>query len=116
MTVMLYKHPGQHNIQGDKFDYVIVNALEVADYIKKGWFKTPCEAKAAKPVKKKAEAVAEKVTEDVSEDEIIEFALENGLDSMKKLQDRATELEIPFDGRASEKSLLRKIFDKVTSE
>jgi hypothetical protein len=48
---MLYKHPGVHEIHGDKFDYIIVDADDAAalsDALEAGWFFTTTEAKAAK--------------------------------------------------------------------
>jgi len=52
MSVMLYKHPGPHKIQGDNFDYIIVDGDKVYDAIKDGWFRTTVEAKTG-PVKPK---------------------------------------------------------------
>jgi len=55
---MLYRHPGAHRIDGDLFDYTVVDAsregvLDLA--LKEGWYLTPAEAKAAAklPEKKK---------------------------------------------------------------
>ncbi len=52
MSVMLYKHPGKHEIHGDMFDYIIVDEGDVASKVKEGWAKSTAEAK--KPVKKSA--------------------------------------------------------------
>ena len=51
MSTMLYKHPGPHEIHGDKFDYVIVEDDAIEAAIKDGWALTTDEAKAgpAKP-------------------------------------------------------------------
>lgn len=46
MSVMLYKHPGPHEIHGDKFDHIIVDEGDVESAIKDGWCKTTGEAKA----------------------------------------------------------------------
>lgn len=54
MSVMLYKYPGSHDMHGDKFDYIIVDESEVDAKVKAGWSKTTDEAKAPKPVKKRA--------------------------------------------------------------
>jgi hypothetical protein len=53
MTTMLYKHPGPHEIHGDKFDYVIVEDDAIEAAIKDGWALTTDEAKAgpAKPAR-----------------------------------------------------------------
>lgn len=52
MSVMLYKYPGPHKIHGDNFNYMIVEADNVAHAVKNGWFETTDEAKAG-PVKPK---------------------------------------------------------------
>jgi hypothetical protein len=45
MTVMLYKHPGPHEIHGDKFDYTIVDEADVDSAVKDGWALTTDAAK-----------------------------------------------------------------------
>lgn len=52
MSVMLYKHPGKHDMHGDSFDYIIVDESDVAAKVKEGWAKSTDEAK--KPAKKPA--------------------------------------------------------------
>lgn len=44
---MLYKHPGQHEIHGDFFDYTIVDDTEevIEQAIAEGWALTTPEAK-----------------------------------------------------------------------
>lgn len=57
MSVMLYKHPGPHDIHGDKFDYIIVDEADVDAKVKEGWAKSTDEAKSgptAKPAPKRA--------------------------------------------------------------
>jgi hypothetical protein len=49
MTVMLYKHPGSHEIHGDTFDYIIVEPDDVEAKVADGWSKTTDEAKNGKP-------------------------------------------------------------------
>ena len=44
MSVMLYKHPGKHNIHGDKFDHITVEEDEVTSTLKKGWSRTTSDA------------------------------------------------------------------------
>ena len=51
MSRMLYKHPGQHEIHGDSFDYIVVEDDDVKEALKRGWAKTTDEAK--KPKAKK---------------------------------------------------------------
>ncbi len=43
---MLYKHPGVHEVHGDYFDHIIVDASEVDENLAKGWYLTTPEAKA----------------------------------------------------------------------
>lgn len=48
---MLYKYPGDHDIHGDKFDYIVVDKDNTREYnkaIKNGWSKTTAEAKTQK--------------------------------------------------------------------
>ena len=54
MSVMLYAHPGEHEMHGDKFDYIIVDEKEVKACLKKGWSMSTTEAL------EKAKAAAEK--------------------------------------------------------
>jgi len=49
MSVMLYKHPGPHEIHGDKFDYIVVPESGVDGAIKDGWHKTTGQALVSKP-------------------------------------------------------------------
>jgi hypothetical protein len=44
---MLYKHPGQHEIHGNNFDYIIVDESDIEQAIKDGWFLTTDEAKSS---------------------------------------------------------------------
>jgi UDP-3-O-[3-hydroxymyristoyl] glucosamine N-acyltransferase len=44
---MLYKHPGQHEIHGSNFAYIIVDESDIEQAIKDGWFLTTDEAKAS---------------------------------------------------------------------
>ena len=43
--VMLYRHPGPHDVHGDKFDHIIVELDDVEVYVEAGWFETTPEAK-----------------------------------------------------------------------
>lgn len=87
---MLYKHPGAHEIHGDKFDYVVVDDHEVDQAKKDGWSLTTTEAKAkTKAPAKSAEAVAD----------------DNAPPTREELEAKATELGIKFDGRTSDSKL-----------
>ena len=58
MSVMLYKHPGPHEIHEDMFDYIVVEDDAVEAALKDGWCKTTDEAKnGVKPVAKRARKV-----------------------------------------------------------
>lgn len=59
---MLYKHPGSHEIHGDKFDYIIVDADDasaLSDALDAGWHLTTTEAKAAASTVEETSVVAE---------------------------------------------------------
>jgi hypothetical protein len=71
---MLYKHPGQHKIHGDSFDYVIVDESEVEAKLKEGWAKGTEEAKAGKPEKAPAKR---KTTRKRARNEEGEFKADN---------------------------------------
>jgi hypothetical protein len=46
---MLFKYPGQHLVDRDKYDYVIIDSEQEQDFntaLSEGWSKTPAEAKA----------------------------------------------------------------------
>ncbi len=45
-TTMVYKHPGKHQIHGDKFDYLVVADSHVEEALDDGWSLTTPEAKA----------------------------------------------------------------------
>lgn len=55
-SIMLYKHPGPHDIHGDKFDYIIVHGNEMDSYLAQGWSLTTEEAKNGKPIEPEAQA------------------------------------------------------------
>lgn len=96
---MLYKHPGKHKIHGDKFDYVVVPEDEVESTIKKGWYKTTPEAK------KNSKVIDVKVNSEKEGD--------NNLPTREELENKATELNIEFDGRTADKTLSNKIAEKL---
>lgn len=43
---MLYKYPGDCQLQDGKYEYLIVDAINVKDHLADGWSLTPAEAKA----------------------------------------------------------------------
>ena len=46
MSVMLYKHPGQHDLpqHGGAFDYIVVDEDAVDESLAAGWCETPAAA------------------------------------------------------------------------
>lgn len=68
MTVMLYKHPGVHEIHGDKFDYVIVDEKDVDEAIAAGWRLTTTDAKEVKPKKTRKPRKSPEDTDDGDDD------------------------------------------------
>jgi hypothetical protein len=56
---MLYKYPGEFQLQDDKWDYIIVPETEVEEKLKEGWFLTSPDAKEAYLKGKVAEKKAE---------------------------------------------------------
>lgn len=46
-TRMLYKYPGEHFLERDYFDYVIVPESETETMLDRGWYLTPADAKDA---------------------------------------------------------------------
>ena len=79
---MVYKYPGPHDIHGDKFDYKIIESEDVSAAIEDGWSLTTPEAK------------------DKHDDKAM---------LRKRMEAKATELKIPFDGRTSDAKLERSI-------
>lgn len=92
---MLYKHPGQHEIHGDKFDYTIVDADEegaIEAAKADGWYLTTDEAKAK---------------EAASDD--------NAPPTRAELEAKATELGIKFDEKTTDDKLGKLIAKKLES-
>lgn len=92
-ATMLYKHGGEHKIHGSNFDYVIVDAAidgEIERHLEDGWHMTTHEAK---------EAAGE--------------LDDNDPITRSELEAKATELDIKFDGRTSDKKLLILINQKL---
>lgn len=52
---MLYKHPGQTEIWGHKYDLKVCKDYETEKYLQQGWYLTPDEAREKKPHKPKPE-------------------------------------------------------------
>lgn len=94
MSVMLYKHPGKHELHGDKFDYIVVDELEVDKALNDGWYKTTPEA--------------------LENSNVIDVTPnDDDAPTREELEAKATELEISFDGRTADKTLSNKIAEKL---
>lgn len=85
-SIMLYKHPGPHEIHGDKFDYVIVHSNQMDSYLAQGWSLTTEEAKNGKPIEeeKEPEAPAE-LRSFESFDEFERLSIRNDKRAMMKI-------------------------------
>src|SRR5262245_51663474 len=93
MPTMLYKSPGPHDIHGGKFDYVIVEDDQIGATQAKGWCLTTTEAKRAMEITTAAENAKFADSADASPP------------TREELEMKATELQIKFDGRTSDKKL-----------
>ena len=101
---MLYKCPGSHEIHGGHFDYTIVDADEEGAIDKAkadGWHLTTPEAKAAREAELIAAKEAAEKAKEAKEDE--------AAPTREELEQAATALGIPFDGRTKDKKLAELI-------
>ena len=94
---MLYKHPGSHDIHGDKFDYIIVEDADIDASVKDGWSLTTVEAVNGK---KKAKASNSK---------------DDG-PTREEMKEKAKELELEYPKNISNVKLLALIEDKLKSQ
>jgi Glu-tRNA(Gln) amidotransferase subunit E-like FAD-binding protein len=69
-SVMLYRHPGEHFLHNDWFDYIIVLQNEAEIHLKKGWSRTTAEAKAKAQSKEKNEMYKKRRLDQLSKEEI----------------------------------------------
>jgi hypothetical protein len=94
---MLYRAPGPHEIHGGRFDYTIVHDDDVEAALADGWYLTTPEAKAAHE-----EALAEEAEKRAG-----------SKPRRAELEQKATELGIPFSSKVSDKKLAAEIAAKV---
>lgn len=99
MTTMLYKYPGDTDINGKGFDYTIVDDDKVEQAIADGWHLTTGEAVAASAADKPEDVHA---TVD-----------DNAPPTRAELEAKAAELGIKFDGRTGDKKLGELITEKL---
>ncbi len=95
MSRMLYKHPGQHALHGEMFDYIIVDELEVEEKIELGWSLTTTEAL-------NLDVIEADIEEDINTED-------THPPTRDEIEDKAFALGIKFSKRTTEKTLLRKI-------
>ncbi len=91
MTTMLYKFPGDTEINGKSFDYTIVEDDKVEQAIAEGWHLTTGDALDASTAEKLGDMRA--------------AADDNAPPTRAELEAKAQELGIKFDGRTSDKKL-----------
>lgn len=104
-TTMLYRAPGPHQIHGGDFDYVIVEDDRVEEKLAEGWYLTTTEAREAHE-EEQADAAARA-------EEAQRQRAENGRPTRDELEQKATELGIPFSARVSDKKLAEAILAKL---
>ncbi len=95
MSRMLYKHPGQHELQGDKFDYIIVGETEVENRVKAGWSMTTTEAL-------NLNVIDADIVEDIN-------TKDTHPPTRDELEAKATELGIKFRSNTKDETLAQKI-------
>lgn len=91
---MLYKHPGPHFIDDDYYDYVIVDEAiegECERHVEQGWFISHIEAKRVFNAPK----------------------VDDSPPTRDELEVKGKELGLKFDGRTSDKTLLKMINEAV---
>ena len=95
MSRMLYKHPGQHALHGDMFDYVIVDELEVDKFLNVGWSMTTTEAL-------NLNVIDADIIEDIN-------TKDTHPPTRDELEAKATELGIKFRSNTKDETLSKKI-------
>ncbi len=95
MSRMLYKHPGQHELHGDMFDYIIVDELEVDKRLSDGWSITTTEAL-------NLNVIDAEIEEDIN-------TKDTHPPTRDELEAKATELNIKFRSNTKDETLSKKI-------
>lgn len=101
-STMLYKAPGPHQIHGGRFDYKIVPDDQIEAALADGWHRTTPEAAAAFEAAEAAKLVASASSTN-----------DDAKPSRAELEQKATELGIPFSARVSDKKLAAEIAVKA---
>lgn len=100
MTVMLYKYPGIHDIHDDKFDYIVVDEVDVRKALDDGWFLTTDEAKNHEDVTNKSDDL---------QDEVQDYTPP----TREEIRQKADELGIQYSPNIGDKKLLERIEEKL---
>lgn len=101
---LVYKCPGPHRKRGHSYRYQgCVDADQFAVLAKQGWFPSFEEAIVGNQIEEIVEAVQ-------AADEAID---EIGEPTRDEMEQKARELEIPFNSRTSDKVLAQRIADAV---
>ena len=83
MSTMLYKHPGIHEIHGNKFNYIVVDDDQIEDTIADGWHLTTTDAlgkEAAEDEAAEDEALTSDIIESMTREELKALAVKINLD------------------------------------
>ena len=90
MSTMLYRYPGEHELHGDKFDYIIVEDDKLEETLENAWYKTTSEAKEKSPLN---------IHPPADDDE----------PTRGELEAKATELGITFRSNTKNETISKKI-------
>jgi hypothetical protein len=105
-TTMLYKFPGSTPMHGAKFDYIVVADEDIEASLADGWALTTPDAKALHQASVDAAAAVTKAEEESKALAAAVALVEDNQPATKaEIQQRLTDLGIPFDGRAGIKAL-----------
>lgn len=107
MPTMLYKCPGPHEIHGGHFDYTIVEDDQIEATQAEGWSLTTDQAK---QVNLDAMAAQDAERERLVEQEAAKaVCIDSAPPTRAELEQMATKLGLPFNGRTGDKKLLDMI-------
>ena len=102
-TTMLYKYPGPHEIHGGLYDYTIVEDEQIEAAQADGWKLTTAEAKKAHEDLLEAQAAErERLAEAAAAKALAD---PNAPPTRAELEQMATKLGLPFNGRTSDRKL-----------
>lgn len=110
---MLYKTPGPYEIHGGHFDYCVVEEEDIAQAQADGWSLTTTEALAAREAKIAADAAAKEAAAEAAAAQAL--ADETKPPTRAELEQMAKSLNLPFDGRTSDKKLAKLIEAATTA-